>query len=166
MIYIWLLLVFVILAGGIWLFFGNKKKGGPKYTDDIDSRVNLMIAVPRDKEEQKELKDKISPMATVMSNLANIDEVIGDRHLTFEIATEEDSIIFYVSTPKDLVEFVEKQITSQYPEAVVEPAPYPNIFPKEGKVVAAQLKLKKEEYFPIQTYERLTADGLYQINGS
>lgn len=165
MFWIYLIVGIVVIAAVGWLVLKSKNKT-PQTKDDINTRVNLMIAVPRDKGEQKELKDKIAPMATVMSNLANIDEVIGDRHLTFEIATEEDSIIFYISTPKDLVEFVEKQITSQYPEAVVEPAPYPNIFPKEGKVVAAQLALRKAEYFPIQTYERLTADGLNALTNA
>lgn len=105
-------------------------------------------------------------METVLSNLTGIGEVVGNRHITFEIATEGELITFYVSTPKELVDFVEKQITSQYPEALVEQAPYPNIFPKEGRVAATQLVLKRPEYYPIKIYENLSSDGLSALTNA
>ncbi|RLC37834.1 hypothetical protein DRH29_00240 [candidate division Kazan bacterium] len=166
MFWIYLTVAIAIIAGGSWLVFNIKRRRGAPAGDDINSRVNLMITVPRGEEEEKDVKEKISPMATVMSNLANIDEVIEKRHLTFELATEGESIVFYLTVPGPLVEFVEKQITSQYPEAVVESSPYPNIFPKDGKVTAAQLALKKPAYFPIQTFEELSTDGLNALTNA
>jgi len=166
MFWIYLIVGIVMAAAGGWLVFSVKKGRGASVSDDVNSRVNLMITVPRDKEENRDVKEKIAPMATVMSNLASVDEVIGERHLTFELATEDESIIFYLTTPKQLVEFVEKQITSQYPDAVIERSSYPNIFPKGGQVAAAQLILKKPAYFPIQTFEQLSSDGLNALTNA
>lgn len=173
--YFLLFLVLIAVVGGLWLFFGkylSSAKSSPgTLTDDVKSRVNLYIAVPRVKNDKsQESKDSrqayIAPMETVFSNLTGIAEAVGERHLTFEIATSGESIVFYVSVPKELQNFVEKQITSQYPDAVVEVAPYPNIFPKDGRVVAAQLSLKKDESYPIRIYDKLESDGLNALTNA
>ncbi|MFH0905098.1 MAG: type IV secretion system DNA-binding domain-containing protein [bacterium] len=160
-----LVLLVAVLALGWWVFGRKIRRGGA--ADDIRTRINLMIAVPRGKEDpSRELKTIIAPMETVMRGLANVDQVIGHRHLTFEIATDAEAIVFYVTVPKELVGFVEKQITSQYPDATVEVAPYPNIFPENGRVVGAQLKLKREDYLPIKTFEDLPTDGLNALTNT
>lgn len=157
----------MIVAGGTLLFQWKKNRS---QTDDVNTRVNLMIAVPRPKDDpqhsQAEIKNIVAPMETVFSNLSGIAEVVGHRHLTFEIATEDEQITFYVTVPVQLVDFVEKQITSQYPDAVVEQAPYPNFFKKEGGVASAQLRLKKPIYFPIRTYPNLQVDGLSALTNA
>lgn len=161
-----LTLMVIGLAGVSWVWL-NKSKSGSGVTDDIKTRVNLMIAVPRPKDDpQADIKSIVAPMETVFSNLTGIAEVVGGRHLTFEIATEREQIVFYVTVPTELVDFVEKQITSQYSDAIVEQAPYPNFFPKEGATASAQLSLKKPTYFPIRTYLNLQVDGLSALTNS
>lgn len=161
-----IILILVGLAGVGWFLF-TAKKSGTGVTDDIKTRVNLMVAVPRPKEEpQTDIKAIVAPMETVFSNLVGIAEVVGSRHLTFEIATEQNQIVFYVTVPDELVDFVEKQITSQYPDAIVERAAYPNFFPKEGATASAQLTLKKPTYFPIRTYLNLQVDGLSALTNA
>ncbi|MDD5605732.1 MAG: DUF87 domain-containing protein [Patescibacteria group bacterium] len=177
MLYFWLFVLLVVIAGAIWLVFVMSRSrsrvgtGGGNKSDDIRSRVNLYIAVPRIKKDKtQESKDSrkeyIAPMETVFSNLTGIAEAVGDRHLTFEIATAGELITFYATVPKELQGFVEKQITSQYPDAIIEVAPYPNIFPKEGRAVAAQLGLKKDEAYPIRIYEKLESDGLNALTNA
>lgn len=165
---------FVVILGGVILaglavFFVLGRRQAGVNRDDIATRVNLMIAVPRPKDDQQnfDLKAFVAPMETVFSNLAGIRDVVGDRHLTFEIATEQELITFYVTVPVALVDFVEKQITSQYPDALVEQAPYPNFFTEGGRVAAAQLVLKKPDYFPLRSYSNgLTVDGLSALTNS
>jgi len=149
-----------------WFIFMRKKPVVQQ--DDVRTRVNLMITVPQGKRDdaQKELKALISPMEVILGNLTGVAEVVGERHFTFEIATEGELITFYLTAPEELVDFVEKQITSQYPEAAVERAPYPNIFPKEGRTAATQLKLKKESWLPIVTFEKMTTDGLNALTNA
>ena len=158
--------VVIVLAGIGWFWLSQKKtKRGP---DDVRSRVNLMIAVPRPKDEQQtpDIKAIIAPMETIFSNLAGIADAVGNRHLTFEIATEQELITFYATVPVSLVDFLEKQITSQYPDAIVERAPYPNFFPSDAKIASAQLTLKKPDYFPIRTYANLQIDGLSALTNA
>src|SRR5690554_3959209 len=112
------------IAGYFWW-----KNQSVETVDDVNTRVNLMVAVPQNKNAKKEsgqaedLKAIIGPMETIFSNLTAVNEVIGSRHLTFEVATEQGLITFYASVPYELVDFLEKQITSQYPDALVERAP-------------------------------------------
>ncbi len=158
--------VVIVLAGIGWFWLSQRKsKRGP---DDVRSRVNLMIAVPRPKEEGQtpDIKAVIAPMETIFSNLAGIADAVGNRHLTFEIATEQELITFYATVPVSLVDFLEKQITSQYPDAVVERASYPNFFPSDAKIASAQLTLKKPNYFPIRTYANLQIDGLSALTNA
>jgi len=161
----------LIIIGGLalvlgGLFFWLKRPRGSK-RDDIRTRVNLMVAVPRPKEEpQADLKTAVAPMEAIFSNLSGIYDAVGARHLTFEIATEQELITFYATVPAELVDFLEKQITSQYPDAIVERAAYPNFFPKEGKVASVQLRLKKPTYFPLRTYQTLTVDGLAALTNA
>ncbi|AKM84688.1 MAG: hypothetical protein VE98_C0001G0231 [candidate division Kazan bacterium GW2011_GWA1_50_15] len=165
---IWLgIIIFMVVAAVGGFIFVRVRKPAVK-SDDVRTRVNLMITVPRgNKEEaQKETKALVAPMEVILNNLTGVAEVIGERHLTFEIATEGELITFYVTVPDSLVDFLEKQITSQYPEAAVERAPYPNIFPKEGKVAAVQLKLQKDSWLPLVTYEKLSADGLNALTNA
>lgn len=162
----WWIGILIVLAAAIGGYFLIFKRQAPQ-ADDVRSRVNLMVAVPRLQEVgEKTAKDFIAPMETVLSNLTGINEVIGDRYLTFEIATEGELITFYITTPKELVDFIEKQITSQYPDALVEQAPYPNIFPEKGRVAATQLVLKRPEYYPIRIYENLESDGLSALTNA
>ena len=151
-----------------WLFLIRLKTGAAQ-VDDVKTRVNLMIAVPRPKDDpqkQADLKAIVAPMETVFSNLAGVADVVGKRHLTFEIATQDELITFYATVPAELVDFLEKQITSQYPDAIVEQAPYPNFFSEEGGVASAQLTLKNPSYFPVRTYIGLQVDGLSALTNA
>ena len=85
--------------------------------DDIATRVNLAIAIPKRLTEKQPVRELIAPMETVLGNLAGISEVVGLRHIVWEIATSDEAIVFYVNVPMEIAEFVEKQITSQYPDA-------------------------------------------------
>ncbi|MFA5009812.1 MAG: type IV secretory system conjugative DNA transfer family protein [Patescibacteria group bacterium] len=158
MLWFYLILTLALISvGGVFLF----RKSGRVSQDNIRTRTNLMIAVPRPKDDpQADLKSMIAPMEAIFSNLGGIRDVVGERHLTFEIATEQELITFYMNVPSELVDFVEKQITSQYSDAIVEKAPYPNFFVKEGRVASIQLQLKKPTYFPLRTYQTLAVDGL------
>lgn len=156
----------ILLVVGWWLWSSKTKRSGFVLNDDVTTRVNLMVTLPKRVEDKKEIKDLIAPMETIFANLSGMAGVVGERHLVLEIATEGEFIIFYINVPRELRDFVEKQITSQYPDAAVEVADYPNIFPKEGVVSAIQLKLKKDEAYPIRTFSKLDTDGVSVITNA
>lgn len=157
--------IIILIGVAITVFLVAKSR--PEESDDIKSRVIFSITLPkRSEEKDKEIRSFIAPMETVFSNLAGIEAVVGKRHLTFEMSTQDDLINFYVTVPSELAEFVEKQITSQYPDAVLERVMYPNIFQEQGKVAAAQLTLKRANAYPIRTYLKLESDGMNALTNA
>ncbi|MEZ4210606.1 MAG: TraM recognition domain-containing protein [Patescibacteria group bacterium] len=158
---IWIVVILALIGiGGIIWWRTKSQKSGFIIDDDVTTRVNLMVTMPKVGVENKQVKDLIAPMETIFDSLSGIRDSIGNRSVIFELATEGEQIVFYVNVPAELQDFVEKQITSQYADAAVDVAPYPNIFPEQGRVSATQLVLKKDISYPIQTYNRLETDGM------
>ena len=93
-------------------------------------------------------------------------KMVGQPHLTFEIATVNGQISFYVSCPKEFENMIEKQIHGQYPGALVEKVPYYNPFKKEQELAVSSIKLAKKEYLPIKTYKNLESDSLSLITNA
>lgn len=86
--------------------------------------------------------------------------------VSFEIVAKGGQVGFYVAAPKELGEFVEQQVHSQYPLAQIEELVDYNIFPPTGEIAATQLKLKRENYFPLKTYKELATDPLNAITNA
>lgn len=123
----------------------------------------LAVMLPKEIKEEdraKKMDEIIAPMETVLKNLHSLRETDRGVYFTLEIIAHQGLIGFYLGVPKKFVGAIEKQLTAQYPEAVVEEVTDPNIFAKEGRVAAAQLALAKEDFLPLPTYEVLESDGL------
>lgn len=84
-------------------------------------------------------------------------------YISFEIVAFPESIRMYVSCPNDLKELVEKQILGAYPPSEVIEADEYNLFSENASVEFAALKLKKENHYPIQTYNELSVDGIASL---
>ena len=88
-------------------------------------------------------------------------KVFGQKHLSFEIVATEGQIKYYAIVPAVLTETVKQAVQSAYPTARLEETERPNIFSKEGKaagVAGGELTLKKEYFYPINTYEESKRD--------
>lgn len=135
--------------------------------------VLLQVALPRDNE------IKIDTAEQLFSSLSSIGRGGMFKlapHLSFEIVGMPADIRFYVHTPKNLKDLVEKQINGAYPDAEIKEVNTDsikregmvigneyNIFSRDGKVAFASLRLKSENYKPIKVYKDLPTDPLSSI---
>lgn len=163
-----LLLTLLIYVFVLW----TRNKGREK--ESLNSTL-LQVTLPRDNE------IKIDAAEQLFSNFATLRK--GGRlsflklqpALSFEIVGLPGDIRFYVNTPNKFKDLVEKQINGAYPDAeikvVEEKEAKPgqvigneyNIFPEDGKVAYASLKLGSSDYMPIKVYKDLPTDPLSSI---
>lgn len=172
----------VILALiGYWVFKSyqsSQQKTHEKKT--TLKRTLFLIKVPKKTgKKEEEIRDSkelsillngvFEQMISSFSSLY-IDEwkmkMVGQPHLTFEIATFGGQICFYVSCPQDYENLIEKQIHGQYPGAYIEKVPYYNPFTENQELAVSGLKLAKKEYLPIKTYKYLESDSLSLITNA
>lgn len=80
--------------------------------------------------------------------------------ICFEIAKVKKEIKFFISTPKDYSDFLEKQINGIYPDALVEKIEDFNIFAPSEIAEVSFLSLTKTSFLPIKTYPNFEIDPL------
>ncbi|MBF8250229.1 MAG: hypothetical protein HW400_830 [Candidatus Levybacteria bacterium] len=173
--FVLIILALIILGVGLYylgklLLIWYKNRGREKTS--LES-VLLQIALPRDNE------IKIDTAEQLFSSLSAVGRggiFKLPPHLSFEIVGMPGDIRFYVHTPKNLKDLVEKQINGAYPDAEIKVVSTDsikregmiigneyNIFSREGKVAFTSLKLKSENYKPIKVYKDLPTDSLSSI---
>ncbi len=139
----------------------------PKYDVEEGGHIN-------EPKNQQELAEKISTMESFFSNLAGLTAQRGVKHefigrtdyFSFEIVLKDGLIYFYVVVPENYKNFIEDQITAQFPDASVEEVEDYNIFDPQGVVVGSMLKFKKEYLYPIKTYRKLDTDSLNALTNA
>jgi len=140
--------------------------------------VCLKVTQPRqethkDREEatEKDFREKIGVMDQLYRALHEIGEMnLGNiirsalfetDLVSFELFYEKEKINFYIVTNKYYAGVVEKQITSFYPDAYVEPMKdLPEPAPKKSKAKCFYFYQKKPKWRPIKTYKVLENDPL------
>ncbi|MEK7673325.1 MAG: type IV secretion system DNA-binding domain-containing protein [Patescibacteria group bacterium] len=143
--------------------------------------VFLKITLPRDdspkdkeNETEKDFREKISIMAQFFRNLhetreLNIWNIIRTRLFrnnifTFELVSQNKVLYFYVTTPKYYQGILEKQITSYYPDADIEPVePYDKNL-KSLKMKGFYAYQKEPYWFPIKTFKVVENDPLNDLS--
>ena len=90
------------------------------------------------------------------------------EHLSFEIASVNGQIRFYVWVPRSLRSFVEGQIYSQYPSVQIRPADEDYIEHEQEHSVAysSEITLTGSEMLPIKTFQNFEVDPLAGITGA
>lgn len=90
------------------------------------------------------------------------------EHLSFEIASVNGQIRFYVWLPKALQSFVEGQVYSQYPSVQIHTADedYVAHERRHSVVYTSELSLTTSEYLPIKTFASFEVDPLAGITGT
>lgn len=134
--------------------------------------VFLQVLIPKkeSKEDYERERDQTADMHKVVSvadhffqSLYGIRSSDIDRFwknqdfLSFEYIAKNGEISFYVGCPRDLQQVIEKQITSFYPEAVVEPTESPKIFHKKTHQITGYLTGEKNFRYPIKTFKKFEA---------
>lgn len=90
------------------------------------------------------------------------------EHLSFEIASVNGQIRFYVWVPKSLQSFVEGQIYSQYPTVQIHTADedYVTHERRHSVVYTTEITLTDSEFLPIKTFQSFEVDPLAGITGT
>lgn len=115
----------------------------------------LEIKTPRTGEETPEA------MVQFLGSLANVktpSSLFGKKEspLSLEIAVYDQTIHFYLALPKTYQAFVESQLFSQYPRALispVDPERFTAIFGDPQRVRGGQMKLAHNRLFSLRTYQ-------------
>src|SRR3990170_6319095 len=157
------LFIFLLTVGAMFLLTLYKGRG--REDRSIDS-VLLQVAVPKGNEV------KIDAMEQLFSSLYSIKKggwkvkVSTQPTISFEIVAKQEDIRFFIWTPKNFQDLIEKQIHGAYPDAdIIEVDEY-NIFPEDGKVAFKSLQLKKDNFYPIKTFRDLPTDPMAALTSA
>ncbi len=123
---------------------------------------------------QQKVQELISVMETVFSTLGSLSAERGmsswlygrGDQFSFEIVSHEKKISFYVAVPAPYHNFIEQQIHAQFPDAQIDEVSDYNIFTPTGVILGSYLTLRRENSFPIKTYEKLESDPLNSITNA
>jgi len=125
--------------------------------------VVLRALVPKNNEKDPLAAEQFfASLHGVYSAAAAYQETIA-----FEISAVNGFIQFYVVVPEHLKNFVAGQLYAQYPTVEMEPVGdyVGDIALEEKAFIATNLKLSKEDVFPIKTFVNFTVDPLASITG-
>ncbi|MBN1263661.1 MAG: type IV secretory system conjugative DNA transfer family protein [Candidatus Pacebacteria bacterium] len=159
-------LVFLFLGLVIGLYFFLLTKRNQKREERSLQSVLLQVAVPFNNETKIDTAEQFFASLNSIKTSSDFLNLKPPNHLCFEIVARPEDIRFYISVPKDLQDFIEKQIYGAYPSAELKKVSEYNIFSQEGKVAFAQLQLSKDSYYPLKSYRELATDPLSLITTS
>ncbi|MCK5472319.1 hypothetical protein KAI54_03990, partial [Candidatus Gracilibacteria bacterium] len=170
----------LVFATTVWLVWSALKYGVRLFYQLrwAKNLVCLKITQPRqethkDREEaiEKDFREKIGVMNQLYRALHEIGEmnlvnmirsaIFQTDLVSFELFYEKERINFYVITNKYYAGVVEKQITSFYPDAYVEPLKeLPEPVPKKTHAKCFYFYQKKPSWRPFKTYKVIENDPL------
>ncbi len=158
--YGWLVIVGVLA----YLTWQNRRKS--TWVDQTE-HVLLRIEVPKENE-KKELSAE-QMFASLHGILRPKSDLLKEgsvqEHVSFEIASVNNQIQFYVWTPKHLKDFVEGQIYAQYPNVHISEGveDYSRVEMGDRVLFGTELVLTKPEVLPIKTFQSFEVDPLAGI---
>ena len=151
-------LFLMVLAGGA-VFVLSRFKGKGREEKSIDS-VLLQVAVPKGNEVKIDAMDQFFSALYSFKKGGWQQKYKTQPSISFEIVAKKEDIRFYIWTPKEFQDLVEKQIHGAYPDADVQEVSEYNLFTEQGKVAYKSLQLKKDNFYPLKTFRDLPTDPL------
>ncbi len=162
-----------ILIG--WKIFATVKRTRKNYERAL-KMVPMLIHLPPStddvqgggRDERDVVNEQISESQVMYSIISSTlkkgikGKLYGQRHISFEIVAHDGFINYYAVVPAVLTETVKQAISAAYPTARMEEVEDPNFFSADGKIDAVaggELRLKKEFWYPIATYEDSKRDA-------
>ena len=142
----------------IFRFRGREEKS-------VDS-VYLQVSVPRLNETKTDAMEQLFSSLYSMKKGGWKQKFSVQPSISFEIIAKEEDIKFYVWTPTEYKDLVEKQIHGAYSDAEIMEVPEVNIFETDGKVSYKSLQLSKANYYPLKTFKDLPTDILASLTSS
>ena len=161
--YIWMPIVAVLM----FLTWRNYRK-----IEDFTpvESVLLVLEIPRTNDKQELAAEQL--FASLHGILRDNKELRlsggHQEHISFEIASVNGQIRFYVWASKTLQSFVEGQIYSQYPTVQIHQADEDYTEHERDHEVAysTELTLTTDEFLPIRTFQNFEVDPLAGITGT
>ena len=130
----------------------------------------LILEIPKANDKSELAAEQL--FASLHGILRDKDELRFNRgiqeHISFEIASVNGQIRFYVWVPKTLQSFVEGQIYSQYPTVQIHKAgeDYVAHERQHSVVYTGEITLSEPESLPIKTFQSFEVDPLAGITGT
>lgn len=130
----------------------------------------LVLEIPKANDKSELAAEQL--FASLHGILRDRDELKNSggiqEHLSFEIASVNGQIRFYVWTPKTLQSFVEGQIYAQYPSVQIHEADedYVTHERQHSVIYTSEIALTGSEFLPIKTFQSFEVDPLAGITGT
>ena len=161
--YVWMPIV-AVLVFLTWRNYRRIEEFAP-----VES-VLLVLEIPRTNDKQELAAEQL--FASLHGILRDNKELRlsggQQEHISFEIASVNGQIRFYVWVPKTLQSFVEGQIYSQYPTVQIHQANEDYTEHERDHEVAysTELTLTTDEFLPIRTFQNFEVDPLAGVTGT
>lgn len=161
--YVWLPVVLVLG----FLTWRNYRRAEVQHSQDADL---LILEIPKTNDKKELAAEQM--FASLHGILRDREELRANggfqEHLSFEFASVNGQIRFYVWVPKHLRAFVEGQIYSQYPSVQIREADEDYVtHEREHPVVySTEITLTDNEVLPIKTFQSFEVDPLAGITGT
>jgi len=120
----------------------------------------------------KDFKEVIGVMDHLYQNLSSLKISSikrfwkGSHSFSLEFAALAGEILTFVVAPRRIVPIIEKQITSFYPDAVIDEVEDYNIFTKDSVVSSVALIPSRSFVYPFKTYNQLKSDPYNAITNA
>ena len=161
--YVWLPLV-AILSFLTWRNYQRAREFTPTES------VLLVLEIPRANDKKELAAEQL--FASLHGILRDKKELRlsggTQEHISFEIASVNGQIRFYVWVPRALQSFVEGQIYAQYPTVQIHVAgeDYTEHERDHSTVYTTELAMTASEFLPIRTFQTFEVDPLAGITGT
>ncbi|MFA6536961.1 MAG: type IV secretion system DNA-binding domain-containing protein [Patescibacteria group bacterium] len=166
--------IVILILRKIFLSAGNLAKS-------FDKKI-LLVTVPKQTMEKdqtstptlQQIQEKIGIMEAIFSNTAGLKAEKGFKHwfhgfnnvFSFEMVVLDGKVNFFVVIPNNFKDYIEEQITAQFPHAFIEEMPDYNIFSPKGKIKSFAMVLTKPDFLPIKTYKKMESDPLNALTNA
>lgn len=170
------LIVALTLAIAVYSWWNRRRQSKRQAVQmgAIKEAIFLKVQVPKEQkgaeDERKDYRDLISvfePFLAGLTTLYRKGPPTIQPVFSLEILAKKGEINFYIATPPEYVELIERQLHSQYPSASLERAEDFQLFEGENKPYdAAAFKLSRSYVLPLRTYRDIEVDSLNSITNA
>ncbi len=164
----------IIIALGLVLFGVYLKIKKSKKTEEklSDSNVEVLeVQLSRNDDQKRDIQASSLSAENMFSALHGLlkDDSAMQERVSFEmVASGDRGIRFYVTTPSNILKFVESQIYAQYPDAhisvVSDYTPAINTSHTEYKV--STISFTKPDFYPIKSFRDFETDPISSMSSS
>ncbi len=162
----WYVWVPIVLILGFLTWRNYRRIDAVKATES----VLLVLEIPKANDKSELAAEQLfASLHGILRDKNELKQTGGiQEHLSFEIASVNGQIRFYVWVPQALQSFVEGQIYSQYPSVQIHVAEedYVAHERRHSVVYTSEITLSTSEFLPIKTFQSFEVDPLAGITGT